>query len=95
MGGILKWIGTYLQKLLNAGDHTADVVLLCYLATVIADLFWLSHGVYKGKGFTDGWNQNFLTLAGLVGITKVNGTWATRAREKDNAQASNTLGGQP
>jgi len=94
MGGILKWIGTYLQKLLNAGDHTADVVLLCYLATVIADLFWLSHGVYKGKGFTDGWNQNFLTLASLVMITKVNGTWATRARENTDAQTK-APGGAP
>ena len=87
MWAFLRITGDYIQRLLNAGDHTADVVLLCYFATVIADLFWLSHGVYKGQGFTDGWNSNFLTLASLVGITKVNNSWTTRSRESADEQA--------
>ena len=89
----LQWISSWLSRFLNASDHTAYVVLAAYAATVICDLVWLSHGVYKGKGFTDGWNQNFLTLAGLVCVTKVNGTWATRLRENNDAQAANK-GGQ-
>ena len=89
-----QWVSDWLSRFLNASDHTADVVLAAYIAVVVADIFWLSHGVYKGKGFTDGWNQNFLTLAGLVCITKVNGTWATRLREKSDAQTTNQ-GGQP
>lgn len=86
MGAILKWVIMWLQKFMDASDHTADVVLAAYSLTVICDLFWLSHGVYKGNGFTDGWNQNFLILAGLVTVTKVNNTWAIRAREKNDAQ---------
>ena len=83
---MLRWLITWFQKFMDASDHTADVVLAAYSATVICDLIWLAHGVYKGQGFTDGWNSNFLTLAGLVGVTKVNNTWATRAREKNDAQ---------
>ena len=86
MNSILRWLIMWFQKFMDAGDHTADVVLAAYSLTVLCDLFWLSHGVYKGAGFTDGWNQNFLVLAGLVTVTKVNSTWATRAREKGDAQ---------
>ena len=80
----LQMVMNYLLKLLDAGDHTADVVLLAYIATVTCDLFFLAHGVYKGKGFTPDWNQNFLILSGMVAITKMNNSWSTREREANN-----------
>jgi uncharacterized membrane protein len=76
----------YGKKMMNASDHTADVVLAAYTATVICALCWLTHGVYKGKGFTEGWNSAFWTLSTLVGLTKINNTWATRLRESGDAK---------
>ena len=75
---MFKPLTDYISRLLNASDKTADVVLLAYAATVVCDLVWLTHAVYKGHGFEQGWNDNFLTLSGLITITKVNGAWANR-----------------
>ena len=89
----LQWILNYILKLLNASDHTADVVLLAYIATVTCDLVFLSHGIYKGRGFTPDWNQNFLILSGMVSLTKINNAWSTRAREQQDDGKAKDEGG--
>ena len=76
----------YVKRMMDASDHTADVVLAAYVATVICSLCWLTHGIYKGKGFTEGWNSGFMTLSTLVGLTKINNSWTTRNRENSDAK---------
>lgn len=74
----MNWAFNFIDRLFNSQDHTASVRLVCFCAVVIAALFWLSHGIYKGKGFEPGWNQAFVTLATLVGLVHANGAWAER-----------------
>ena len=62
----------------NASDHTKELHDIAFIGTVVLAWVWLGHGVYKGKGFTDGWNQAFLTLTGAITLVKGNGMWTNR-----------------
>jgi hypothetical protein len=74
----LKPLLDTISKAVNEKDHTVSVMEIAYGGTVIMAWLWLSHGVYKGHGFTDGWNYAFITLAGLVCLNKANKDWANR-----------------
>ena len=74
MATIQKWLG----KAFDGKDHTVEVAEVAFLLVVLAGIFWLGHGIYKGKGFTEGWNNAFLTLSGLVCLSKGNSAWANR-----------------
>ena len=82
-----------LTKWLDSTDHTKELYDLAFIGTVVLVWFWLGHGVYKGKGFTEGWNQALLTLFGAVGLIKGNGAWANRDRGNQPPESLNPNSG--
>ena len=80
---------TYWKRLWDASDRTATIHDLAYMLGVFCFIFWLNHGIYRGKGLTPEWNQAALTFAGLVGGAQVFGVFADRGTKKkdDHDQA--------
>jgi hypothetical protein len=72
------WIVRWVNKLFDGKDHTVETRLVCYVAVVVSAICWLSHGIWKDKAFTEGWNTAFVTLAGMVTLVHANGVWANR-----------------
>jgi uncharacterized membrane protein len=86
----LQWLLTFIGKMFNGTDHTVETRLVCYVAVVFCDIFWLGHATWKGKSFTSEWNQNFLILAGLVALTHMNGAWAGRPANPKGGDSDDT-----
>lgn len=78
-----NFIKCYLKRLANSTDRTATVHDAAFMLGVVMFCFWLNHGIYKGKGFEQGWNQAALTFAGLIGGAKIFGGFSDRGA--DNA----------
>ena len=84
----------WLKKWLDSTDHTKELYDFAFIGTVIFVWIWLNHGVYKGKGFTEGWNQALITLFGAVALVKGNGAWANRGINKSGASDESKKDGE-
>jgi len=79
---MFSWLADYLKRLANSADRTATIHDAAYGVGVLFFIFWLNHGLYKGKGFTDGWNNTAMIFAGLIGAGAVTGTIVNRPRKE-------------
>lgn len=89
MAKFWEWV----RKTGDSRDHTAEVIEYAYAGTVILAWVWLSvwltKGILRDKGPDAGWNQAFMTLAGLVALSKVNNAWAVRDKKPDDLDKQN------